>query len=255
MFTDFRMWGVVFFAGSLLGIFCAVCNLLGDGHKSVTDYNFITYVSLGNLVLSNDSSSSSTLSADQKKNLYVAQLFCHLVFLNLLLFQLSFEVAVNEDKETELVVGATTASDYALMLNNLPPQTSKQDIIDCFLHPSVVANSYNGQTDVLVEEMCCTCFDVKDLVQSRKAQDTAEVILSQRQNRFRLACRVHLVATVSWTLFSLNSVLCSGCALCPTVRLLMCKSSVRYFKNWSVRQKSKGINVLKSIRCTCAAHD
>ena len=37
----------------------------------------------------------------------------------------SYETAVNKDAADEIEEGATTASDYCLMLTNLPPETTK----------------------------------------------------------------------------------------------------------------------------------
>jgi hypothetical protein len=96
------------------------------------------------------------------------------------------------------------------MLTNLPPETTKQDLLDCFLHSHVAEECYvdlvtTGPVEmesycccfsrpkqieipnckdlpVLVNDMVCACFDVKQLVTTYHEKDDAEVVRQQLQN-------------------------------------------------------------------------
>ena len=138
----------------------------------VESANGVTYMSLGNLVLSgygNVTSSDETLSDQDRSGLYETQLCFHFFMLNFILGQLSYEAQYNKEIGDEVEDATTTAADYAIILYDLPRECKTEHILECFKDERTVKNAYGPIYDKnvpdgeihLVEDMCCACFDVK----------------------------------------------------------------------------------------------
>jgi len=161
-FGTLKWYGALFFIVTLLAIHPLALNAGGYQEDSWQNSTGFTRVSLGNMAL--DPSNDSNVGAEAAWDVITIIA----AFLFLAIFNRRNEVIASQQDASNC-----TAADYAIMLKNLPPQTTKYDIMDYFSKAEFLQYFANSKVDLvrasdrppgpLVKDNCFTCVDVHDL--------------------------------------------------------------------------------------------
>jgi len=162
-FNTLKWYGALFFIFTLLAIHPLALNSGGYQEDSWQNSTGFTRISFGNVAL--DPSNDSDVGAEAAWD--VITIITAFVFLAVV-SRKNFLIAADQNARN------TTAADYAIMLKDLPPQTTKYDIIDYFSKAEFLTSFSGSKIDMvrandripgpLIKDNCFTCVDVQDLV-------------------------------------------------------------------------------------------
>jgi len=157
---SYKMYAVFFVVLTLVSIYPVVDNARGN-RLSETDSYWILKYCLGN----QEVNGSINYFGFEWSNMQM-QVYTQWLVVVLWMAFISYKSKLQNDCATKYDSAHDTASDYALMISNLPPETTISDIIAHFEKPefSLAVRGSEGEPLRLVKECCVVSYDVRDMV-------------------------------------------------------------------------------------------